>query len=60
MKEADFKRNLDRWWNNTNQDGHLEFAVIQWFKALAKNIMIWQANKMNSMVKEKSIILKEI
>lgn len=60
IKEVDFKRNLDIWWNNAKEDGHRGFAFIQSLKALTKNINSWQTGKMNSMVKDKTMILKEI
>ncbi|KAA0058980.1 uncharacterized protein E6C27_scaffold98G001710 [Cucumis melo var. makuwa] len=60
LNDPEFKRNMERWWENSVQNGHPGFSFIQRLKSLANHIKPWQKEKLHSLNYAKETIIREV
>lgn len=60
LNDLEFKRNMERWWTDSNQSGHPGFSFIQKLKSLANFIKPWQNEKLHSLKSTKEDLIKEV
>ncbi|KAA0058554.1 LINE-1 retrotransposable element ORF2 protein [Cucumis melo var. makuwa] len=60
LNDPEFKRNMERWWELSVQNGHPRFSFIQRLKSLANLIKPWQKEKFHSLISAKENIIREV
>ncbi|KAA0058104.1 LINE-1 retrotransposable element ORF2 protein [Cucumis melo var. makuwa] len=60
LNDPEFKRNMERWWELSIQNGHPGFSFIQRLKSLANLIKPWQKEKFHSLTTAKENIIREV
>ncbi|TYK05808.1 LINE-1 retrotransposable element ORF2 protein [Cucumis melo var. makuwa] len=60
LNDPKFKRNMERWWELSVQNGHPGFSFIRRLKSLANLIKPWQKEKFHSLTSAKENIIREV